>query len=451
MDDPVELARLAVGAAQEKGAEHAEAWVLETKRVRVSIKGQSIQSCDVLRDDGVRVHAYIQGGRGAASAMGSEPESARTAAEWAVENARVTKPDPDFEALPPPASAPEVGGLFDPAVEALEAGELVEMAVGSIDAARELDAEVVLNGSAGLTASREGFANSRGVETSERSTMVLLSTLAVVKRPDGDVGSFFDYRYSRNLADFDPAGVSRSATEKAIRFLGAKRLITGRTDLVLGPLASHFLLSFALCHGLNAESIQRDRSCFAGKRGTKIGPDFLTLTDDPLIPGGIASRSADAEGTPSRKLVLMRNGVLETYLHNAYTAHKGGEENTGHAAFHGLRRPPSISPTNVIPVLGDRTAEAILRDTEKGIYVDMGFLFPNPATGDISGAVDFGFRIEGGERVHPVKNTMVGTNIFEVLSHIDAVSSDYRQDDPGSILPTIRVRDIQVAGGKPGG
>jgi PmbA protein len=220
-------------------------------------------------------------------------------------------------------------------------------------------------------------------------------------------------------------------------------------DLVLGPLASHFLLSYGVCAGLNAESVQRDRSCFAQKRGTKIAPDFLTLADDSLVPGGIRSRASDAEGTPSRKLVLIRNGVLETYLHNAYTANKSGEENTGHADFHGIRRSPSISPTNVIPTLGDRTAEEILRDTERGIYVDMGFLFPNPATGDISGSVDFGFRIEGGEKIHPVKNTMIGTNIFEVLSRIDAISSDYRQNDPGSILPTIRIRDIQVAGGRP--
>jgi PmbA protein len=382
--------------------------------------------------------------------MGSEPDSARTASEWAVENARVTRPDPDFKALPGPLTAPTVGGLFDPAVEALEAGELVEIAVRSIDAARALERDVVLNGSAGRAASWTGFANSEGVETLGRDTVVHMSAMAVVKRPGDDVGSFFDYRYSRSLADFDPEGVSRAATEHARRFLGAKRLPTGRMDLVLGPLASHFLFSYGVGMGLNAESIQRDRSCFIGKRGRKIGPDFLTLTDDPLIAGGIRSRPTDAEGTPSRKLVLVRNGVLETYLHNAYTANKGGEENTGHADFHGIRRPPVISPTNMIPTLGDRTAKAILRDTKKGIYVDMGFLFPNPATGDISGGVDFGFLVEGGEKVHSVKNTMIGTNIFEVLSHMDAISSDYRQDDPGSILPTVRVRDIQVAGEMPG-
>ena len=61
--------------------------------------------------------------------------------------------------------------------------------------------------------------------------------------------------------------------------------------------------------------------------------------------------------------------------------------------------------------------------------------------------MDFGFKIEQGRIARPVKNTMVGVNFLEMLKKIDAVSSDYREE-PGMIMPTIRIRDIGVAGGK---
>ena len=59
--------------------------------------------------------------------------------------------------------------------------------------------------------------------------------------------------------------------------------------------------------------------------------------------------------------------------------------------------------------------------------------------------VDFGFKIENGELAYPVKNTMIGGDIFELLGQIDAVSSDYREE-PGSIIPSVRLCAVQIIG-----
>ncbi len=77
--------------------------------------------------------------------------------------------------------------------------------------------------------------------------------------------------------------------------------------------------------------------------------------------------------------------------------------------------------------------------------MNIGSLNPDPVSGDISASVDFGFKIENGKLAYPVVNTMLSGHIFEVLRDIDAVSSDCREE-PGNILPTIRISRMQVAG-----
>ena len=125
---------------------------------------------------------------------------------------------------------------------------------------------------------------------------------------------------------------------------------------------------------------------------------------------------------------------------NCYTAHKAGEANTGHGSRWG-----NVAPTTVIPGLGTSTADEIISDTKEGIYVNMGSIFPHPVNGEISATIDFGYKIENGKLAYPLKNTMLGINIFDLLDNLDAISSDYREE-PGMIMPTIRVQDVKVAG-----
>jgi PmbA protein len=136
----------------------------------------------------------------------------------------------------------------------------------------------------------------------------------------------------------------------------------------------------------------------------------------------------------------LEKGVLKTYLHNSYTSGKSGEENTGHATFGG-----GISATNLIPQLGKRTAKQIISEIKEGIYIDNTSIRPDTASGDFSQPIDFGFKIENGQIAYPLKETIIGGNFLELLKNIEEISSDYRAE-PGSIMPTIKVKEIIVSG-----
>ncbi|KPL04968.1 MAG: hypothetical protein AMK75_00035 [Planctomycetes bacterium SM23_65] len=437
-DELMSLAERALDAAMQAGAEWCDVSAGHSHDVAVEVENGSIKSVDALSNHAFTVRALVSGAQGVSSATGFEVQDLLSGATDAVAMARAAQPDPDFRALPGPSHADIVEGLYDERIVGMTPADAVNIAVRNIANAKSVDPKVIISGGVSLDCSEAVFASSTGIRLAKRSTVIQVSFFSIVKRDD-DVGSFYDFDSARMLDDLEPERPGRAATEQALRFLGARRVPTRHMAIVLGPLASYsFLRSIAA--STNAESIQRRRSYMVGRRGTRVGSPVLTMSDDGLIPRGLFSAHHDGEGAPRQQVTLFEEGVFRSYLHNSYTAGKANEPNTGHGG-----RTGGISPTNLVVQLGDRTAEEIIADTEEGVYINMGSITPDPASGDISASVDFGFKIENGKLTLPVVNTMVSGNVFEFLENLDAISSDYREE-PGNKLPTIRIRDAQVAG-----
>jgi PmbA protein len=436
MDDLLVLARKACEAAVQAGAEFADVSVSRGRHASVELEKGAIKSCDAGWSSGLGVRAFVRGGRGYANADGLEEGEALRAARTAVELAKIAEPDPDFVSLPARAEYPVVEGRYDPRIVALGIQDVIRWARENIDSAREVDPDICVAGGGGFGWHESALVNNLGVEAADRGTSVSFSVFAIARRGE-DVGSFGDYDAGRMLEDFDPAGLGAKVAREAHRFLGARKIATGVLPVVFGPRAARSVF-YGIAMAAAAESVQRNRSYLIGKRGERIASPLLTLIDDPLIPGGMGSSPFDNEGFPRRPLTLVENGVLLHWLHDSYTSAKAREPNTGHAG---------MGPTNLNPIPGGMTAEEIIRDTKEGLYIPLGGVMANSVTGDFSQTVDFGFKIENGEIAYPVKSTMIGGNMLEFLRSMDAISSDYRAE-PGSIMPTLRVQNVRVAGGK---
>jgi len=435
MKENLELAKMACQIAGRAGAEQAQANVRASRNVRVELERGAIKSSDIGWNHHVSVTAYYGGGRGSASCNVLDKEAVRRTAEQAAELAQASDGDPDFVSLPEPAEYEEVEGLYDAAIAEMRAEETVELALQGVQEALNVAGDAVVGGGAGVGFGWHAIANSLGVQAFAQGTHIGLSIFCIVKQGE-EVGSYFEFDEASRLSDFAPQGVGRKAAKEALRFLGAQKVETGIYTLVLGPLGADFL-PWAIAQAAGGREIERKRSFLVGKKGAQIASEQVTLAEDPFVAGGLRSSPFDWEGTPRRARAIVDKGVLLTYLHDSYSANKMKEPNTGHAG----------GPSNLNLVPGDKTAAEIISEVEEGIYVNMGGLSPDTTSGEISGSVDFGFKIEAGKLAHPIKNTMVGVNFLDLLRGIDAVSSDYRQE-PGQVMPTIRVRDVMVAGSK---
>ena len=434
----LDLCTACVKKAMALGAEWCDVDAGATRDIAVTIEKSGIKAADAGQGEDLAIRVYVRGGMGYAAVSGRNRKDLDEAVARAVALAKEATADPDFKRLPAPDPAPEVDGLYDDAVAGMGVEDVVRIAVSNIEAAKALVGDVNLSGSVGLSVGEGALATSTGIALEARGTSIEAVFEALIRRGD-DTGYYYDFDFGRFREDTSLDRVSEEAVRGALRFMGAKRITSGRMALVLGPQASYGLLG-ALVSAANAESIQRGRSYLVGKLGQKIASDELTIVDNGLVPRAMRSGAHDGEGTRRHPLTIIDRGTLASLLHNSYTAGKAGTKSTGHGTHSG-----GISPTNLYPALGRDIALEILRDVKEGIYLESGEIRPDPASGDISASIDFGFYVRDGQIVHPVESAMLGGSALDLLPRLDAVSSDARIE-PGAVMPTIRIQDVQVAG-----
>lgn len=178
--------------------------------------------------------------------------------------------------------------------------------------------------------------------------------------------------------------------------------------------------------------------------GQPIAGENITLVDDGLRPSGFGTRPFDDEGIPASTTAVIENGILKSYLLNAYTARKLNLKTTGNAA-RGMAGPPAVGPKNLYLTPGSHTPEEILHSVKNGFYVTelIGFGV-NIVTGDYSrGAA--GMWIENGELTYPVEEVTIAGRLPEMLNHIAMVGSDL--EFRGAVAsPTVLVEGLTVAG-----
>jgi PmbA protein len=255
-----------------------------------------------------------------------------------------------------------------------------------------------------------------------------------------------DYWYSvaRSLNRLEsPEHVGKIAADRALRRLGARKVKTQQVPVIFDPMVANSILQH-IFEGVNGDSVYRGASFLAGKLGEKIASENVTVIDDGTMVGGFGTSPFDGEGVPTRRTVVIENGVLKSYLLNTYTAKKLKLETTGNAS-RGLAGTPGIGPGNYFLQPGPCTREQLIGDVKEGLYVTeflgMGV---NLVTGDYSRGAS-GLWISGGELTFPVEEITVAGNLKDMFLNISEIASDL--EFRGAIAsPAIRIEGLTVGG-----
>ncbi|MBK8725405.1 MAG: TldD/PmbA family protein [Holophagaceae bacterium] len=240
---------------------------------------------------------------------------------------------------------------------------------------------------------------------------------------DGDRQAAWHWDAAREPGALDLAGIGRRAALKGERKLRPASLPAGKYRVVLDPEVTVDLLGI-IASMLSAESVLKGRSLFKGRLGEAIASPLLTLIDDGRLPDGLASEPWDAEGLPTRRNILIEDGVLKTYLHTLKTAAEMGVAPTG-TAGRGLGSNPGVTTFNLFPKAGDRSVAQLLADAGDGVLITeiMGLHTVDPVSGDLSVGAS-GVRIRGGELAESVDKLTLAGNLKELLNRIVAVGDD---------------------------
>ena len=288
------------------------------------------------------------------------------------------------------------------------------------------------------------LANSHGFVGEYKRSYCSVAAVPIAQTPEGAMQRDYWYSVARTLTKLDaPEKVGKIAAERTLRRLGARKAKTAQVPIVFDPMVSTSILEH-IFEGVNGDSVYRGASFLAGKLGQKIAGDNVNIIDDGTIAGGFGTSPFDGEGVPTRRTVVIENGVLKSYLLNTYTAKKLGLQTTGNAS-RGLAGTPGIGPGNYFLQSGAKTPKELISGIKEGLYVTE-FLGQgvNLVTGDYSRGAS-GLWISGGEFAYPVEEITVAGNLKELFFNISEIANDL--EFRGSVAaPTIRVDGLTVGG-----
>src|SRR4051795_12095338 len=277
----IDLLQDVVGRAKKAGADAADAVLFEgtslshARRLGKTEKLERSESQDL----GLRV---LVGKRQAiVSSSDRSPKMLAELVERTVAMAQAVPEDP-FCGLAEPAQIAQdwpALDMLDP--EEPSAETLIERARAAEEAARAV----------------EGLTNSEGAEAGwGRSRIALVASngfaggyagshhgvsVSVIGGSGNQMERDYDYASAVYAADLqDPAEIGKSAGERTVKRLGARKMPTCRCPVVLDPRVARGFISHLL-GAISGPSIARGTSFLRDKLGQKIFPDTITITEDP--------------------------------------------------------------------------------------------------------------------------------------------------------------------------
>lgn len=270
-------------------------------------------------------------------------------------------------------------------------------------------------------------------------------------------GALQGFEFIENLdLDF----YATDAARQAVTMLNAGLCPSGKMPVVIDNGFGGVIFHEACGHGLEASSVAKGLSVFSNKLGEKVASDIVTAIDDGTIPNAWGSLNIDDEGTPTQRKVLIKNGVLKSYMIDKLNGRRMKMESTGSGRRQNYRFAPTSRMTNTYIAEGPHTRAEIIANTEYGLYAkSMGGGSVNPATGDFNFAVNEGYIIRNGKIAEPVRGATLIGNGPEILHQIDMVGENLARAQgmcgaaSGSIptdvgQPALRVKEITVGGAK---
>ena len=441
--DQLSLLSDLIDSALKQGADAADAVVFDASSVSVSCRLGELEKLERSESNDLGLRVFVGKQQAIVSSTDFEPDTLWDVVERAVAMAKAVPEDPycglaETEQLVTDPPTLEICDTEEPSSDVL------------IDDARKAeDAARAVNGVTNTEGAETGWSNARiAIATSNgfaRTYATSSHSLAasVLAGEGTDMERDYDYTSSVYYADLaDPAEVGRSAGERAVKRLNARKVETQQVPVIYDPRVSGGIIRH-FASGINGSSISRGTSFLKESMGQNVFSDGVNIIDDPHRNRGLRSKPFDAEGLPNAKKYLAEDGVLKTWVMDLASSRQLGLSSTGNAA-RGTASPPSPAVTNLYMEAGDKSPAELMSDISSGFYVTeligMGI---NMVTGDYSRGAT-GFWIENGEIAYPVTEMTVAGNLKDMF--INLTPADDLEFRFGTDAPTIRIDGMTVAG-----
>lgn len=234
----------------------------------------------------------------------------------------------------------------------------------------------------------------------------------------------------------------------------------GEMPVVMGAGSSGILLHEAIGHAFEADFNRKNISIFSDKLGKPICHPSINVVDDGTIENARGSINFDDEGIESQKTYIVKDGILESYLHDRISAKYYGVKPTGNGRRQSFRYAPLPRMRVTYMESGEISQDDIISSIKNGVFVDN---FTNGqvqiGAGDFTFFVKTGYLIENGKLTQPIKDINIIGNGPKALADITMVGNNLKIDEGawtcgkdgqgmpvGQGLPSVLVKSLTVGG-----
>ena len=423
--------------AVENNCDAYEIYIDETKVIELDSKKDELNFAKEEIDLGIGIRVIKDEKLG--FAFTSNLEKIDEIANQAIENTKLNKKD-ENNSFAEIGKVKEVKKVYDDKFNNLDLDESVELLKTVISTATDSGCEVT---GSGFSASegRTLIVNSNGVSIENKGTGFGIG-LSVTIQKEGQIATAYNSQSSR-FFDIDGVKLATEVCDLAKSSLDTKPIETNDYSVVLDYYAATGLLN-TFIGAFDGENVRRGRSILKDKLGSEIANPTLSIIDNPLLEKGLLTTKCDGEGSVSQKTDLIKDGVLNSFIYDIYTANKENVKTTSNGFRGSYLTTPMISPSNLEFKFSEMKD---LSEIDKGVLTTsvLGAHTANPISGDFSVEASNAFKIENGELTEPINKAMISGNVFEIMKNIEGLKSEIKQY--GSfIIPKLLVHNLRVVG-----
>jgi PmbA protein len=416
----------------QKTVDEVEVFYVKGTSVSAELKQKKVNLATTSEDCGIGIRTIQKGRIGSSST--NNVSKWRECLHAAIASGKLATPQ-DWGGLPDTAPLSQIPLSFDDTIR-VEPQVVIGLIEKMLEGAAEHPAEVAA-GSASVSFSTVTLANSQGIRYTNQHTGVSISLEAIHGHSTG-----YEFDHSCFFDKIDPVSVGERATFFAKESDNGKDIATGEYDILLSPLAYGELLGNVFVPALSGRNVHAGRSRLAQSLGKIVTDPQITMYDDPLLEKANGSVRWDAEGTPTRRIDFIKDGILETFAYDLKTAYRFGKTSTGSAIRGGFGGLPSIGHHNfIVDGKQDEVADELV------VYVHnvVGAHTANPMSGEFSVELSNAFWMEGGEFDLPIRSAMLSGNVFDLHHSISGLSKKSRAIG-SMILPSVKIKRQHIIG-----
>jgi PmbA protein len=412
-----------------KVAEQAEVFSASVRATTIQFEANELKQVQTRESGSIALRIFREGKMGFAIASGGGDWEALV--DMAVETSQFGGPA-NFQ-FPSSQDYSKVR-IFDPKIEKMAMERMVDIGKELIAKIKGHTPDVLCDVQVIKGTSSVSLINSQGGEGGYDKSFFSLSLEGILVR-DTDILWVGD---SGSSCRPDFIGIDDLADRVIWQLEMAKRKATVSTKLLPIIFTPHGVASALLSPlvlAFNGKAVLEGASPLKDKLGEQVFDKKLSLWDDATVAYGVGSYPFDDEGVPSQRLPLIADGVVANFLYDLQTAALAGTHSTGNGRRAGGGFPsPAIS--SLILEKGNVSFQEMVEDMKEGLIVEdvIGAEQGNLLGGDFGGNVVLGYKVENGEIVGRVKDTMIAGNVYQVLKELLGIGQEVRW--VGGILQT---------------